>query len=475
VLIRSAAARALDNVHTLQHVLEYTGSGEWVFLSTVNFDWLRLYYVLSDDKKLMNADIYSHKSVTATASTTLASAAFASPSRVRLASVCGLQLANSSPQLQLLAGLHASVETLAAAQRCGLLLSSHVVAGAVLSADTGKVSWLLQQQHCRVPYDVADYAARSGSLSMVQWLQQKLGESLVITFSAVAMAHAAGHEHIAAYIERELGGDSSCMDRACAIAIKSNDLSRLMWLHALGFPLGEESELSAAAQQCTCPKLLTWLAHVQGSADYARLAKVCAANPERAMLRAVQLGQLSVCASLRSTCTLSIKLVAAAVGNRDVVTLRWLLQQGCPYSDRALLHSIVEQGDVPVLECLVDSAVRSSSALLTSLLTAAVQNDRLAAAQFLRQQGAQWPFLVSKVAHNATAQWALADKRIQQQQMCAQQRHDAGKRVLRMSCICCLATHQHVLLQTTSQCMCAVLHITHSCAVYMESSATSST
>jgi hypothetical protein len=153
----SAAARALDSADTLRVVLDYAGAGEWLFLSTVSAAWCDgCRRIASNDVQTIS--IYRRRTVTLAATTTRASAVFASPSRVAWAQECGLELANSTPSLQIVAGFSADLLTLAAAKQGGLPLSADVLRGAALSSDLVKlksVHNVRSRLSCAFAYDVA--------------------------------------------------------------------------------------------------------------------------------------------------------------------------------------------------------------------------------------------------------------------------------------------------------------------------------
>jgi hypothetical protein len=82
---------------------------------------------------------------------------------------------------------------------------------------------------------------------------------------------------------------------------------------------------------------------------------------------------------------------AASHGHLD--TLMWLCAQGCSmmYNPEAMLHAAAKGGSIEVMEYILQQGVVSESTHLTDMLQAAGAYKRLAAAQWLRQQGAEWP------------------------------------------------------------------------------------
>ena len=128
-------------------MLDYAGAGEWLFLSTVSAAWCDgCRRIASND--VQSVSIYRRRTVTLEATTTLASAVFASPTIVTWAHEGGFDLTNSSPQLQMVAGFSIGLHTLVAALQCGLPLSADVLRGAALSGDLVKLKCLRNVLGC---------------------------------------------------------------------------------------------------------------------------------------------------------------------------------------------------------------------------------------------------------------------------------------------------------------------------------------
>jgi hypothetical protein len=74
-----------------------------------------------------------------------------------------------------------------------------------------------------------------------------------------------------------------------------------------------------------------------------------------------------------------------------VSTLRWLHEQGCPWDVQAVRVAAAKSGDMPTIVYMMSVEPVASAAQLREMLNAAGARSRLAAAQWLRQQGAEWP------------------------------------------------------------------------------------
>jgi hypothetical protein len=110
------------------------------------------------------------------------------------------------------------------------------------------------------------------------------------------------------------------------------------------------------------------------------------------MRRAAQRGHTAVCQFLRAEgCPWSAGVCqdAARAGHCD--TLRWLHERGCPWEAERVCTAAAEGGCIAVLQYLLQTLLMLAPPVLTVMLNAAGANNQLAAAQWLRQRGAQWP------------------------------------------------------------------------------------
>jgi hypothetical protein len=81
----------------------------------------------------------------------------------------------------------------------------------------------------------------------------------------------------------------------------------------------------------------------------------------------------------------------AAAQHGHVETLVWLFQQGYLWSVDNLRRSAAQGGSIPLMRYLQQQGIVSTVAQLTNMLRCAGAHNRLQAAQWLRQQGADWP------------------------------------------------------------------------------------
>jgi hypothetical protein len=80
---------------------------------------------------------------------------------------------------------------------------------------------------------------------------------------------------------------------------------------------------------------------------------------------------------------------AARYGHVEL--LRWLMDNGCSWDALELCTSALQGGSIEMLTYLQQQGLLTSTALLRNMLGTAARCNMLAVAQWLRQQGAEWP------------------------------------------------------------------------------------
>jgi hypothetical protein len=111
-----------------------------------------------------------------------------------------------------------------------------------------------------------------------------------------------------------------------------------------------------------------------------------------AMSIAALLGQLNVCQYFRTLqCPWDASTSSNAARSGNVALLRWLRENGCPCDPQTLALPTAKSGSIECLEYIRDNGVTLHAAVLTEMLNAAGCEGKLAAVQWLRQQGAEWP------------------------------------------------------------------------------------
>jgi hypothetical protein len=89
--------------------------------------------------------------------------------------------------------------------------------------------------------------------------------------------------------------------------------------------------------------------------------------------------------------------------------LRWAHEQGMIRDVQGVRVAAANSGQLPVIEYMLDIEPAATAAQLTEMLNMAGAWNRLEAVQWLRQQGAEWPTVLSYNGYewvHGTLQWA---------------------------------------------------------------------
>jgi hypothetical protein len=268
------------------------------------------------------------------------------PQQPELAVSCGLAVSNF--HLQVVAGLLADIETLHVLRELGMPLDDTVAEAAARSGRLDVLQHLLVEQQCPRSRLLSYHAARSGNISMLQWLRA----------------------------ERLCSFDN----HTCEGAVIGGHLAALQHLRNEGFSWAEQYIASQAADGGSIA-VLAYLQQQPGVVINAH-----------AMTSAAKAGQLALCKYLRSTgCDWDDRACdeAASWGHFD--TLRWLRENGCPWLVYSVLTAAARCGSTAILAYITEQEGETDAELLTRALNSAGAHNKLQAAQWLRQHGAQWP------------------------------------------------------------------------------------
>jgi hypothetical protein len=210
-------ATALSSSGIVDTIIGFVGRGHYLYLGSVSKAFSKAYSPVHGEgiQRL-----------------TLLTAIFQSPSHVRQAFEHGFsQEREDLPWygmfVQSCAGrLAPDCETLHAAHECGVPYSAQLTRGAAESGSLAKLQFLYQQPSCEWPDDIAESTARSGDLSLVQWLLQlsRSDEKVICGAAASTAAAKAGHLHILQFLISE---GVPCHGHLCAIAADRADLQML--------------------------------------------------------------------------------------------------------------------------------------------------------------------------------------------------------------------------------------------------------
>jgi hypothetical protein len=371
----------LGEAGILQQVLNYLGPGHWLFAALVSKAW-HLAYLQVPEHQMFGVGHGSPRTpIVCVPQMTLYSAAVASAARLALACAVGLNL--SSKALQVAAGKWGSkaaiLEAVDAVQD-GTHWSS-VVVGSLQSRDVSTVQWLVEELDCPLPDDAFQIAAFGSCTDTLAWLKQR---GLAPPADLMHYAAYNGHWHILQYLHNE---GVEWISEACATAARFGSLALLKQLREHGCPRDSDEMTVLAAWSGSVP-LLKWFKE-RGIVF-----------TETTMSCAVCRGHIAAVEYLHFTehwpWSTTTCMLAALHDQLDL--LNWLQQHGCPCIDAAVKEAAASGGSISVMTYMLEQQqqqvevdVATHTASLTQMLAAAGANGKLAAAQWLRAQGAGWP------------------------------------------------------------------------------------
>jgi hypothetical protein len=342
----AAASNPLKDAGILRHVFSFL-PGSYLFIGAVCNEWSQSYACM-ENQQLCKVSLYNNINfVMSDCRSTLYCAAVASPATARLAARCGL-MTHKNTKLQIISGLHAGRETLAALLELGMPLSDTVLEAVALSGRLNILQHLFTQQQCPRPTSLSCYAARSGSISMLSWLNDECGYQFNW--------------------------------QTCAGAAQGGQLAVLQHLRRKGC-VWETDYIACWAATSGSVEAVEWLRQQPGIVIDANVLAWAAGT-----------GQIALCKHLHSAgCNLSADACTHAAGGHHPGMLRWLREHGCPWDASEVITAAGFNGCTEILDYVVQQGEALSTELLTVALNCAGSYNHLEAAQWLRQRGAGWP------------------------------------------------------------------------------------
>jgi hypothetical protein len=390
----------------LRRVLSFVGLGQYAFIATVSRGWKQVYAsVPRHQADGIDCD-GMRKQIKCKPNMTLASAVFASVSRLKLACCYSRlydKLTRFKFQLKFIAGRSADINVLQELTRYkrNCYSSQSVACGAAEGGSLPKLTWLLSIRAEERPKSygistVADYAAGGGHLHILKYLKQQYNCSFGV--DTIYNAAGDGHLDVLKYLYNErCPWDPS----VCDVAAMQGDLTAVRWLREHGYGWDSAGVTKCAARSGSVP-LMQYLRGYR--------AELTADT----MREAAQEGHTELCAYLHSQqCPMDELCCAAAASAGHADTLRWLHSHGCPWqADDRICVDAAAGGAVDALDYLVEQGIVMDDATLTAMLNAAGANSKLATAQWLWLHGAAWPAVLaddSTVWRGAVLVWARAE------------------------------------------------------------------
>jgi hypothetical protein len=210
-------------------------------------------------------------------------------------------------------------------------------------------------------------------------------------------------------------------------AMQSDKLAEVQFLHAQGcpWPLGVievaascgHYELVRWCLEHGCPwrpvadapcyaaksgnvELMAWVLQQPGTQLSAEVFSIAASKNHKTMCKFLYAQQ----------CPWDANSTSSAARSGHVKLLHSLMHNGCPWDARELSMSAAEGGSVKVLIYLQQQGVLRGVPILTLLLSRAGAFSKLAAAKWIREQGAEWPTVLRHSRwSDEVLEWAVAE------------------------------------------------------------------
>jgi hypothetical protein len=165
-------------------------------------------------------------------------------------------------------------------------------------------------------------------------------------------------------------------------AARDGHFELLRWCYEHGCPfLDPIARAPAYAAQSGNVELMAWVLQLPG----AQLS-------EAVMKAAVSHGYTDMCKYLHEQqCPWDASATQQAAVDGHIDLLRWLLDNGCPWHADKLCMAGADSGSIELMSYLQQQGLLTSAELLTEMLESAGCYNNLAAAKWLREQGAEWP------------------------------------------------------------------------------------
>jgi hypothetical protein len=362
----------LEDVGILLHVLSILGPEHHLFISAVSKPWAESYERVDSVQMLGLAYYYSIDAplLTVKSQTTLASAAFESASRVRLAYQSGLRSEGQNGHLQRITGRAADVATLQVAHGLGLDLGgvAEATLGAAEAASVPKLQFLHTELGCPLHEDITYYAAQCGSEGVLRWLKEH-----GVTFTAITCRGAAAGAHL--HVLQILRDEGCEWDATtCTAAAKRGHLAVLQWLHEQGCPWHAATICGDAAESGSI-EMLRYLRE-QG----------CEYNEDTTTAAALK-GQLAVCQYLMAEqCPVDEFACDNAAGDGFPDIVRFLHESGCPWDAGTSCTRAAGSGNIDILQYLKQQGATFDA----GSMSAAAQRGHTHVCQYLRAEQCAW-------------------------------------------------------------------------------------
>eukprot|EP00953_Heterococcus_sp_UTEX-ZZ885_P017915 10021-Heterococcus_DN1.PRE.1 len=267
--------------------------------------------------------------------------------------------------------------------------SAYVTLGAVVSGNLDKLKWLHVVKGATMFMKSSVAAAQYGHAYILNWFYQ-----IEFHVDAEASREAAFHGHLNVLQLLHIKGHKWHKDTAL-YALIAGRLDTLQWLGEHGCAYDVTTMTSKAAYYGHV-HILDWLLTLQLDAVV--------------MQAAAKGGQLRMCQHLRSIgCDWDHTVSCAAAEHGHIHVLVWLRASGCPCEYTVLALCAASGGSTAMMQHILEqSALQfefTHAEVLIAMLLSAGASSKVAAAKWLRQQGAEWPPVLSITMDSMMYNW----------------------------------------------------------------------
>jgi hypothetical protein len=225
--------------------------------------------------------------------------------------------------------------------------------------------------------------------------------TLGMQFTETTMAGAAQRNKLAE-VQYLHGRGSGWLPGLLDMAVSCGYFELVRWCHEHGCRFCSQKAAPSYAAESGNIELLVWVLRHSGSQLSTSVMWAAAAKGRRAMCQYLHEQQ----------CPWDFVSTRRAAEGGHIDLLRWLMDNGCPWRANELCVSAAQGGSVQVLMYLQQRglAMFTTAAMLTDMLDYAGAFNRLAAAQWSREQGAEWPTVLRfGVWGSDVLAWAVAE------------------------------------------------------------------
>jgi Ankyrin repeats (3 copies) len=182
-------------------------------------------------------------------------------------------------------------------------------------------------------------------------------------------------------------------------AAREGHFELVRWCYEHGCSWHEISKAPAYAAESGNVELMAWVLQLPGTALHSTVMNAAAAKGHKAMCQFLHDQQ----------CSWDTYATAHAALEGHVNLLRWLIDSGCPWAESQLCMAAALSGNMELMTHLQQEGLLLSLSRLTFMLSYAGGHNKLAAAQWLREQGAQWPTAFTLPWNGKVLEWARAE------------------------------------------------------------------